>query len=84
MTNTIRPRIPLSDETGYNRQVFVKKRYVVVWDNCGNFDDRIFSLYIDAKNLFDQHTLENPRIEEAILFIHVKTVYPEKATGPSV
>ena len=77
MEKSKRIRVPTSDEGGYNREVIVQKRYVVVWDNCWELPKRIFTDLIEAKELYEVYRDQNSRVEEFILFGQIKTVFPE-------
>ena len=81
MSQTKRVRVPLSDKTGYDREVVVKKTYLVKWDgNPPSTANRSFTDYDDAVDLFSQHLEENPKVEEVVMAIQIKTVLPKRST----
>jgi hypothetical protein len=79
MSNTKRIRVPISDKTGYNREILTEKRYVVVWEGCYDFPGtRFFTEYEDALSLYEFQKEYSPRIEEALYVLQIKTIFPKQ------
>lgn len=81
VSQTKRIRVPVSDKSGYDREVVVKKNYVVKWEgNPHSMYDRTFEDLEEAKDLYEQHLAENPEVQEVILALQVKKVLPARST----
>jgi hypothetical protein len=79
MINKKRIRIPTSDPEGYDKEVVTNKIYLVRWDGNPSFAERNFQEYDDAYDFYQKHLDENPKIEEVVFYILVKTVLPKAA-----
>ena len=74
--STKRIRVPVLDDEGYDPEIISKKRYIVVYPEACALEDRIFSDYKEAEDFSEGK--ENVRIEEVLLVLQIRTVFPKQ------